>query len=138
MTFNPYNRRSRYRESSLFGIFHGYVPTGGRVRAGILAGGGIVFASSLDQISSCNFAPRIACTPFSPEQEATRSALGATLGSDVVIQATRRLSVVPQFRVVWVGRGGDPASSSGDDYGFVTLGLDRFAYRASIGLRATF
>jgi hypothetical protein len=135
--FNPFNRQSRYQERSLFAILRGYVPLGRRVRAGILAGAGIVFASSLDGMSSCNFDTRIPCTPFSPEQETTRSALGATLGSDVVIQATRHLSVVPQFRVVWVGRG-DPASSSGGDRDVVSLGLDQPSYRAAIGIRATF
>jgi hypothetical protein len=136
--FNPYNRLSRYQEWTLFGLFHGYLVTGRRVRAGIMAGGGFVFASSLDQISSCNFDVRIPCSPFSPEQEATRSSLGATIGSDLVIQATRHLGVVPEFRVVWTGRGGEPASSSHDNLDFVTLGLNRLTYRAAIGLRATF
>jgi hypothetical protein len=136
--FDPYNRLSRYQEWSVFGIVHGYVPAGRRVRAGILAGGGIVFASSLDRISSCNFDPGIPCTPFGPEQEATRSAFGATIGSDLVIQATRRLSIVPQFRVVWVDRGEDPASANATDRPFVILGIDRVSYRAGIGLRVTF
>jgi hypothetical protein len=137
--FNPFNRRSRYREWSVSGIFHGYMPTGRRVRAGIVAGGGMVFASSRDQVSTCNFDPRIPCAPFSAEREATHSAFAAVVGSDVAVQITRRLSVVPQFRVVWVGRGGDPASSSFDaDFDFVTLGLDRLACRAALGLRATF
>jgi hypothetical protein len=136
--FNPYSRLSRYREWSLFGIFHGYVPAGRRVRAGLLAGAGIVFASSLDRYSFCQFSgtPVVVCQPFTAEQEATRSTLGATLGGDVVIQATHRLSVVPGFRVVRVGRGGDLASSGYHD--FIDLGLDRLVYRAGIAIRATF
>jgi hypothetical protein len=138
--FNPYTRLSQYRERSVFGVFHGYTPARHRVRAGILSGGGIVFANSLDQVSSCNsnFGPNIVCTPFSPAAEATRSALGATIGGDVVVQTTRRLSVVSQFRILWVGRGGDPSSSNSQDSSFVTLGLDRVSYRAGIGLRASF
>jgi len=137
--FNPFNRRSRYREWSVSGIFHRYMPAGRRVRAGIVLGGGMVFASSRDQVSSCNFDPRIPCAPFSAEREATHSTFAALLGTDAAIQVTPHLSVVPQFRVIWVGRGGDPASSSFDaDFDFVTLGLDRLAYRAAIGLRATF
>jgi hypothetical protein len=62
--FNPYRRLSRYQEWTLFGLFHGYLATSRRVRAGILAGGGFVFASSLDRISSCNFDVQIPCSPF--------------------------------------------------------------------------
>jgi hypothetical protein len=136
--FNPYTRLSQYRERSIFGVFHAYLPASQRVRAGILGGGGLVLASSQDQFSYCSFDPPFACTPFSPAAAATRSALGATVGGDVVVQTTRRLSVVSQFRMVWVGRGGDPASSDSQDSSFVTLGLDRVSYRAGIGLRASF
>jgi len=135
--FNPYKRLSRYQEWTLFGLFHGYLVTSRRVRAGIMAGGGFVFASSLDRISLCNFDAQIPCSPFSPEQEATHTSVGATIGGDLVIQATRHLGVVPQFRVVWTGRGGEPASSI-SDHDFVTLGLNRLTYHAAIGLRATF
>jgi hypothetical protein len=136
--FLPYNRLSQYQELSVFGIFHGYVPSGRRVRVGILAGAGMVFESSLDQISTCNFDPHIPCTPFSPEPEATRSAFGATVGGDVTIQATRHLSIVPQVRVVFVDQGEDPATSNATDHPFVVLGIDRVSYRAGIGLRMTF
>ncbi|HMJ86302.1 MAG TPA: hypothetical protein VK504_24160, partial [Vicinamibacterales bacterium] len=121
------------------GLFHGYLPTSRRVRAGILAGGGLVFASSLDRISSCNFDAKIPCSPFSPEQEETQTSVGATIGGDVVIQATRHLGVVSQFRVVWTGRGGEPGSSTSSvNHDFVTLGLNRLTYHPAIGLRATF
>jgi hypothetical protein len=134
-SFNPYTRLSRYRERSVFGVFHGYLPTDRRVRVGVLGGAGIVFASYLDRFSYCNFDSSIACTPFSPEQESTRTAFGATLGGDVVIQTARRVSLVSQFRLVWIDRGPDPSSAQGQDFSFVTLGLDRVAYRAGIGLR---
>jgi hypothetical protein len=136
--FNPYNRLSRFQEGSLFVVFHGYTSIGRRVRVGILGGAGLVFASSLDRISTCNFDTRIPCAPFSPEQEATATALGAALGGDVVVQATRHLSVVPQFRVVWVGRGDLASLSHAVNPSVVSLGLDQLAYRAAIGLRATF
>jgi hypothetical protein len=132
--FNPYHRLSRYQDASVFGMFHRYVSTGRRVHIGLAAGGGVVFASSLDRVSTCNFDPHIPCGVFGAEEETTRAALGVTVGGDVVIQATRHFSFVPQFRFVWVSRG-EPASSSDD---VVTLGVDQFVYRAGIGLRARF
>jgi hypothetical protein len=136
--FNPYTRLSQYQELSVLGTFHGYVPSSARVRAGLLAGAGIVFANSLDRTSTCNFDPSIPCSPFSPEQEKTRPLLGATVGGDVVIQTTRRLSIVPQFRLFWVNRDQDVTSGSAADHPFVILGIDRVSYRGGIGLRVTF
>jgi hypothetical protein len=136
--FNPYIRLSRYRELSVLGTVHGYVPSSGRVRAGILAGAGIVFANSLDRTSTCNFDSSIPCSPFSPEQEETRPLLGATVGGDVVIQTTHSLSIVPQFRLFWVNRSQDVNSGSAADHPFVILGIDRVSYRGGIGLRVRF
>jgi hypothetical protein len=136
--FNPYIRLSQYQELSVLGILHGYVPSSGRVRAGLVAGAGIVFANSLDQTSTCNFDPTIPCNSFSPEQEQSRHFLGAIVGGDVAIRATARLSVVPQFRVCWVNRGQDVNSGSATDRPFVILGIDRVSYRGGIGLRMTF
>ena len=136
--FNPYIRLSQYRELSLLGIVHGYVPSSGRVRVGMLAGAGIVFANSLDQTSTCNFDPSIPCSAFSPAQEATRPFLGATVGGDVAIQTTHHLSIVPQFRVFWVNRGQDVNSGSTEDHPFVILGIDRVSYRGGIGVRVAY
>jgi hypothetical protein len=135
--FNPYNRLSQYRETELFGVFHGYVPLSRRVQLGILGGGGFVFGSSIDQQSNCNFDPSIPCAPFSAPKESTRTSLGATVGGDLAVQAAHGLAVVSQFRMVWVSRGGDPVSA-GQNLGFVGLGIDSVSYRASIGLRARF
>src|SRR4051812_16236187 len=42
--FNPYIRLSRYQELSAMGVFHGFVLSSSRIRAGVVAGAGIVFA----------------------------------------------------------------------------------------------
>ena len=123
--FNPYNRLSQYQEVSIFGMFHRYLSTSRRLRAGVAAGAGVVFESSLDRVSTCVDYPPFSCGPFSAEQETTRSALAVTVGGDAVIQVTRRLSLVPQFRVIWVRRG-DPGSSFDD---LVTLGIDELAFQ---------
>jgi Outer membrane protein beta-barrel domain len=137
--FEPFTRQSQYRETSIFGVIHGYVPVGSKVQAGIFGGGGAVFGNSLYQESECNFDPHVPCTPFGPVQEITRSSFGLTVGGDLVVKATRHLSVVSRFRLVWAARGGDPASSSDSATAqFVILGLDQVSYRASLGLRATF
>jgi hypothetical protein len=136
--FNPYIRLSQFRELSVLGIVHGYLPSSGRVRAGALAGAGIVFANSLDRTSTCNFDPNMPCSPFNAEQEETRPLLGATVGGDVTIRAADRLSIVPQFRVFWVNRGQDVNAGSAADHTFVILGIDRVSYRAGIGLRVRF
>jgi len=136
--FNPYIRHSQYQELSILGIFHGYVPSGGTVRVGLLAGAGIVFANSLDQTSTCNFDPSIPCSPFGPAQEQTRPNLSATGGVDVAVQATHHLSVVPQFRLFWVNRSQDVTSGSAEDRSFVILGIDRVSYRGVVGLRVMF
>jgi len=135
--FNPYTRESAYREGSLFGIFHGYVPVSARAQVGILGGGGFVFASSIDQQSDCNFDPTIPCKPFSAPTETTRTSFGATVGGDLSVQAAEHLAVVSQFRLIWVSRG-DPASADGQSIPLITLGIDRVSYRAIIGLRAMF
>jgi hypothetical protein len=136
--FNPYTRLSQYRELSVLGMFRAYAPSRGRVRAGMLAGAGVVFANSLDRTSTCNFDPTIPCSPFSPEQEATRPLLGATVGGEVAIQTTERLSIVPQFRVLWVNRSQDVTSGTAADHAFVILGIDRVSYGGGIALRVTF
>ena len=136
--FNPYTRLSQYRELSVLGIFRASAPSRGRVRAGMLAGAGVVFANSTDRTSTCNFDPTIPCSPFSPEQEATRPLLGATVGGEVAIQTTGRLSIVPQFRVLWVNRSQDVASGTAADHAFVILGIDRVSYGGGIALRVTF
>lgn len=136
--FNPYRRISQYQEWRVFGVFHGYVPAGGRVRAGLLAGGGIVFPSTVDQKSTCNFDDNIACAPFAPDQEMTHSLFGATIGGEVAIQATGHLSVVPQFRVVWVARGDASSLTVAAEQPLASLGIDRVSYHAGIGLRVTF
>jgi hypothetical protein len=135
--FDPFVRLSQYHELSALGILHGYLPSSGRVRVGVLGGAGIVFANSLDRTSTCNFDPTIPCSPFGPEQEQTRPLLGATLGGDVAVQTIERLSIVPQFRVFWVNRSQD-VSGSPADRSFVILGIDRVSYRIGIGLRLTF
>ena len=134
----PFTRRSQYREQSLFGVFHGYLPISHRARAGIMGGGGIVSASSLALISNCNFDPRIPCTPFTPEKEATRSSFNATVGGDIAVSVADHLNMVSQFRVVWAMRGDDPASADAQDLPIVTLGVNRVSYRVRLGLRATF
>ncbi len=136
--FNPYRRLSQYREWSAFGIVHGDVPSGRRIRVGALAGAGVVVGSSLDRFSQCPFGSPNACSPFGPEQETTRTACGTAVGGDVVFHATRHLGVLSEFRVVWVDRGGEPASASAQNLTFVSLGLDSVSYRARFGLRATF
>ena len=136
--FTPFTRRSQYREQSLFGVLHGYLPVSHRARVGIMGGGGIVSASSLAVISNCDFDPKIPCTPFTPEKEATRSSFNATVGGDIVVQVAHRLSVVSQVRVVWVVRGADPATADIQDLPVVTLGVDRVSYRVRLGLRAIF
>jgi hypothetical protein len=133
--FNPFGRISRYQETSVFAVFHRFAGRR-RVRVGMVAGAGIVFESSLDRVSECRFGG--SCGPFGPEQEVTRTAFGAMIGGDVLVQVGRHLSVVPQFRIIWVDDRGEPTSASSTALPFVTLGLDRIAYRAALALRATF
>jgi hypothetical protein len=136
--FTPFTRRSQYREQSLFGVFHAYMPMSHRARGGIMAGGGVVSASSLALISNCNFDPKVPCGPFTPEKEVTRFSFNATVGGDIAIAVAHHLSVVSQFRAVWAVRGADPASADIQDLPIVALGVDRVSYRVRLGLRATF
>lgn len=136
--FNPYRRLSQYQEWRVFGVVHGYVPAGRRVRAGILGGGGIVFPSTVDQKSTCNFDFNIPCTAFVPDQEMTHLLFGAIIGGEVAIQATDHLSIVPQFRAVWVARGDSSSLTVAAEQPLASLGIDRVSYHAGIGLRVTF
>jgi hypothetical protein len=133
---NPYNRRSRFREWTAFGVVRAYVPRGRRVRLGGLAGAGVVSESSLDQISTCQLAPPYTCSVFGAESESTRLATGLTVGGDLVWEAIPRISVLPQFRLVWVDRGKIfGPNNSFDDTNLISLGLNQVSYRASIGIR---
>lgn len=132
--FDPYTRISGYRELGVLGIFHAYAPTG-RVRPGVLGGAGVVFQDSADQVSTTCFDPRNSCSSMGASQETTtRPAFAFTAGGDVVIDLARHVSVVPQFRIVWVNRGTrDGESPSGP-----TLGVNSPGYRGGIGLRIHF
>jgi hypothetical protein len=97
---------------------------------GVLAGVGLVAESSLEQLSTC--LSGAACSPFGTEEESGRFATGLTFGGDLVWEATRHMSVLPQFRVVWVDRGQIFAAR---DTSVISLGLNQVSYRASIGIR---
>lgn len=136
---DPSNRRSRFREWNAFGVLRGYLPLQRRVRVGGVAGLGLVAESSLEQISTCQLAPPYVCSAFGAEKESTRFATGLTVGGDLAWEATPHLSVLPQFRLVWVDRGNPVASNnSSEDSILISLGLNQVSYRASIGLRVGF
>ena len=129
---HPSVGRVRFREWNAFAVVRGYVPIARRVRVGGLAGVGMVAESALYQLTSCPFGPLDACSAFLAETESTRLATGLTVGGDIVREATPRISVVPQFRVVWVDRGKIWASR---DTSVISLGLNQVSYRAGIGVR---
>ena len=71
--------------------------------------------------------------PFGPENEVTRWTFGATFGADIIVEATRHVSVVPQVRVLTIAR--SDASATAASY---TFGLSAVVYRAGIGVRVAF
>jgi hypothetical protein len=132
---NPYVLESQYRDLTLFGVVR-YQLNMGRVRAALVGGAGPVQESSLERAASGRYGSTLATVvydPFGPETEVTNWTFGATFGADIIIKATRHLSVVPQVRVLTIPRGdfeGGPAS--------VSFGLSAVVYRAGIGVRVAF
>ena len=56
-----------------------------------------------------------------------------TGGAELIVQATRHIAVVPQFRVLGIDRGSVTSGSP-----FPSFGLGFFVYTGGIGVRAAF
>ena len=128
--FSPSRFEGRYREFSLFGIVRGDVRAGRSVSAGVLAGAGPVCGSSLGRSARGTFGSQV-FGPFGAETELTHTALGVVAGVDLTVKASRRMRVVPQFRMVMVRRGNVINSRET----FATFGLPGISYRAGVGFR---
>ena len=126
----PYRRTSNYREWTLFGVLRGRLNDSHRISATWAAGGGLVNQSAAERYSE-RLPGSYEFGPFGALQHTTDHTFGLTGGLDLPIETVRRISIVPQFRVVLVSR--DYLKNS-----MTNLGLDRLMTRIGVSIRATF
>jgi hypothetical protein len=129
-----FQHESRHRDAAISGLVRGIVGSG-RVRLGIVGGGGLVQESTLqrrrDQLGPIPTFPPV-FGPYSEEYAFTRWTVAALAGADVEVGITRHVAVVPQVRAHFVRRTNNPS-----DQGWA-LGLNSFVLRPAVGVRATF
>jgi hypothetical protein len=129
--FNPYTLVSSFRDLTVFGVVRHEMGVG-HIRIALVGGGGQGQESSL-QKTAPTVSGSTTSIPFGNQLEVTRWAFGSTGGAELIIQATRHIAVVPQFRVVGIDRGSVTSGSP-----FASFGLGSFAYRGGVGVRAAF
>ena len=130
-----YRRISSYRERMVFFAVHGRLNDSDRITAMWVGSGGLVFQDALERVAQGLPNTTTQYGPFGDLTDSTSLTIGGTGGAELSIQVQRHLSVVPQFRVVYIQRGdfkGTNASS------FANLGLDRLTTRIGVSVRAVF
>jgi hypothetical protein len=122
---------NQYRDAVFSGLFHFHTPNPHRVRPEVVAGLSVIHQDNLqrtaNQAGVVAFPPTGMYGPFGAQSQQTSDTFGVTVGLDVCIAVSRRLSIVPQARVHWISR--DPSSG---------LFLDSLVVRPAVALRATF
>ena len=132
--FGPGQTVSRYEERSLFVVARVRMPATRRIGVGIAGGVGSVFEGAIYRSAalkqqSGTYVPG----PFSAEQAAYHLSPAVSIGGDVTIRVSRHLQVVPELRVLLIGR-----SAPIDQNVIGDFGLPGVMFRLGIGLRATF
>lgn len=122
----------RYRAMTILGVVRRHLLVDRRAHLDLVGGFGFDRESALQR-----FAPSVPPTfdvlgPFGAQSAVARTTIAAEAGADFVLDTVRHLSVVPQFRVLVMPRGGP----SGVD--FANFGLSTIVYRFGVGLRLGF
>ena len=126
-----YQIENRYREPMLSVLVRYHALRGSR--AGIDVGGGasVAWQSTIqrraDAIGTFPFSGGFG--PFGPSTEYTSTTLALTIAADLPITLSTHVALVPAMRVHVVSR----PSDSQDPLWY--LGVDRFVYRPSVGVR---
>ncbi len=130
-----FQQESRHRDAAISGVVRRTFGSAGRLRLGVVGGGGLVQENTLqrrrDQLGPLPTFPPV-LGPYSEEYAFTRWTVGALAGADVEVAVSRRVAIVPQIRAHFVRRSDNPS-----DQGWA-LGLSSVVLRPAVGLRATF
>jgi hypothetical protein len=130
-----FQQESRHRDLALSGLLRETVVSAGRVRVGVVEGGGLIQESTQqrrrDQAGPLPTFPPV-FGPFSDEYSFTRWTVAALAGADVEISIAPHVAVVPQVRVHFIKRSSDPTEQGW------ALGLSSVVLRPTIGVRAAF
>jgi hypothetical protein len=130
----PYRRISNYRERAILFVFDGRLTDGGRVTAAWSAGAGLIKQTALERRATYIQGTFFEFGPFGDLRHVSSSRVGFTGGAEVAIKATRHLSVVPQFRLLYVPRGDKVYAPNS----FTSLGLNSLSSRIGASVRALF
>ncbi|MGE0362426.1 MAG: hypothetical protein AB7H93_15660 [Vicinamibacterales bacterium] len=131
--FNPFMKEARYRDTTIFVVARLRV---GSDRAGVdlVGGGGLVRQSSLERTAPGRFGvDGYTFGALGPEVEVSRWGRGGMGGIDFSTQVSPRVSIGPQFRVVYADRG-DIATVPE----FQSFGIPKVTYRIGLAIRAQF
>ncbi len=122
---------NQYRDDVFSGLFHFHTPNPHRVQPEAVAGFSIIHQDNLrrtaNQVGVVAFPPTGMYGPYGGQTPQSSDTFGVTVGLDVRIAVSRRVSLVPQARLHWISR--DTSSS---------LFLDSFVIRSALALRASF
>ena len=130
-----FQQKSRHRDVALSGVVRTVLGSSSRLRVGLVAGGGVVSESTRqqrrDQQGLLPTYPPV-FGPYSDEYSFTRWTLGALAGADVEMAIAPHVALVPQVRVHFIRRSGDPSEQGW------ALGLDTLVLRPALSVRTTF
>jgi hypothetical protein len=134
--FRVFQHESRHRDLAVSGIVRFVAVSTERFRWGIVGGGGFVQESTeqrrRDEIGPLPTTPPVVFGPWSEEDTFTRWTTGLVAGSDAEIAMSAHVALVPEMRVHFVRRSGDPSEPGW------FLGLSSIVYRPAVGVRAAF
>jgi len=132
---SPFIRESKYREESLFFVVRGGMNSNPAFRISVLAGAGLVWASSTERTSRQTSVTGV-YGPFINQPAQSDSMLGYVAGMDASIRAGQHLAIVPAVRMFVVPRGQFPIPSL--DAPYASLGLPKVFAQMGIGIRSAF
>ena len=135
MAATPYRRISNYHERAFLCVLRGRLNSSRRAMAIWTAGGGLIQQNALERYAHLVAGSLTVFGPFGDLQSTSQVKFGFTGGAEVSVETARHLSVVPQFRMLYVPRG-NSVYDAADPFG--TLGINRVSTRIGVSVRAIF
>ncbi|MGD9903132.1 MAG: hypothetical protein AB7U83_06650 [Vicinamibacterales bacterium] len=130
--FNPFEKDARYRDTTIFATARARA---GRASAAValVAGAGLVHQSALERTAPGRFGVTgYTFGPFGPDVAVSRWGRGAMAGIDVSTRVSPRVSIGPQFRLLYTDRGDIAAIPD-----FRSFGIPKVTYRIGLMIRSS-
>ncbi len=123
---------NQHRDVVFSGLFHFHVTSSGPIRIALVAGPSVVREDTLQRTASAPF-QSTNFGPYGAETALTRWTFGLSGGADIGFQVSRRVQIVPEFRLHWIDRA---SFGTGDES--ATLSLGSIIIQSAVGVRFSF